>query len=143
MLAYFLNHYQISIDDSRKYPTLKMGYGQDVPVVHASAGMRRIIALAYLLVWAWQEHIEASKMLGNLPSNEIIFLIDEIEAHLHPQWQRSILPALLEVMAELTGHHDVRVQLIAATHSPLVLASAEPLFDMEKDAWFDLDIENR
>jgi hypothetical protein len=30
--------------------------------------------------------------------------------------------------------------LIAATHSPLILASAEPLFSATTDAWFDLDL---
>ena len=32
------------------------------------------------------------------------------------------------------------VQLIAATHSPLIMASLEPLFDEMKDAWLDLDL---
>jgi hypothetical protein len=35
------------------------------------------------------------------------------------------------------------VQVIAATHSPLLLASLEPIFDCEEDAWFDLDLERR
>jgi hypothetical protein len=43
-------------------------------------------------------------------------------------------------MDALTGNHDSQVQLIAATHSPLVLASLEPAFDSDKDAWFDLDL---
>ncbi len=29
---------------------------------------------------------------------------------------------------------------MAATHSPLIMASAEPLFDPEIDAWFDFDM---
>ena len=29
---------------------------------------------------------------------------------------------------------------IAATHSPLLLASIEPFFDAATDAWFDLDL---
>ncbi len=33
-----------------------------------------------------------------------------------------------------------KIQIIAATHSPLVLASAEPTFDESTDAWFDLDL---
>ncbi|MCX4247950.1 AAA family ATPase [Paraliomyxa miuraensis] len=49
---------------ARDIPTLRMSYGQDVPVVHASAGMRRIIALAYMLVWTWQEHVKASDLIG-------------------------------------------------------------------------------
>ena len=35
---------------------------------------------------------------------------------------------------------DAQVQLIVATHSPLVMASAEPRFDEALDAWFDLDL---
>lgn len=132
---------KLTADDPRRYPTLRMPYGEDVAVIHASAGMRRIIALTYLLIWAWQEHVAATKVRGESPAREIILLIDEIEAHLHPQWQRRIVPALLRVMDELTGKQGSRVQLLAVTHSPLVLASAEPFFDPGKDAWFDLDLE--
>lgn len=67
-------------------------------------------------------------------------MIDEIEAHLHPQWQRRIVPALLEVMDVLTGEHDSAVQLLVATHSPLVLASMESYFDPERDAIWSLDL---
>ncbi|WP_083403812.1 AAA family ATPase [Curtobacterium sp. MCBA15_001] len=47
-----------------------------------------------------------------------IILIDEIEAHLHPRWQRSVVPLLREVFPEC--------QFIVTTHSPLVVGSAEP-----------------
>jgi hypothetical protein len=130
---------KIALDDPKQYPTLRMPYGQDVAVVHASAGMRRILAVAYLLVWAWREHVASSQLLGTAPTNEIILIFDEIEAHLHPQWQRRIVPALLRVMDVLTGDHDASVQLIAATHSPLVLASVEPVFDHRQDKLFMLE----
>jgi hypothetical protein len=133
---------RISLDDVRDHPTLTMPYDQDVALVHASAGMRRIVALAYLLVWTWQEHLRACDILGRKPAREIIFLIDEIEAHLHPQWQRRIVPALLEVMEALTGKRDIPVQVITATHSPLVLASVEPYFDAQKDAIWELNLVN-
>lgn len=129
--------------DPKRYPTLRMPYGEDVAIIHASAGMRRIVALAYLLVWTWEEHLAAAKVRAERPAREIVFLIDEIEGHLHPQWQRRIVPALLEVMDALTGKHSSKVQLIAATHSPLVLASVEATFDADRDAWFDLDLEQR
>ena len=131
---------KLSLDDPKRYPTLQMPYGQEIPVILASAGMRRVIALAYLLVWTWQEHLAACQLRGSTPTKEIIFLIDEIEAHLHPRWQRRIVPALLDVMEALTGEHDVQVQLIAATHSPLVLASSEAHFDPTADAIWDLDL---
>lgn len=134
---------KLTVQDPQRYPTLRMPYGEDVAVIHASAGMRRVIALAYLLTWAFQEHVESAKLRGEKPAREIVFLIDEIEGHLHPQWQRRIVPALLSVMDALTGEHGSKVQLIAATHSPLVLASLEPFFDVDEDAWFDLDLDQK
>lgn len=132
---------RISLDDVRDIPTIRMPYQQDVAVVHASSGMRRIMALAYFLVWAWEEHKQAAKQLGEPAAKQITFLIDEIESHLHPSWQRSIVPALLSVMEKLTK--SAEVQLITATHSPLIMASVEPLFDAQQDAWFDLDFERK
>nr|WP_294508395.1 ATP-binding protein [uncultured Bilophila sp.] len=131
---------RVSIDDVRDIPTIRMPYG-DVPVLHASAGIRRILSLSYLLVWAWNEHLQAAELLGEQPTDQIIFLIDEVESHLHPKWQRVIIPALMEVVSSLTEKSSgIRVQIISATHSPLVLASLEPSFDDTRDAWFDLDM---
>ena len=130
---------RISLDDVRDMPTLRMPYGQDVPILHASAGMRRISALAYLLVWTWGEHLTASEQIGEPPSHQVIFLVDEVESHLHPRWQMRIIRSVLDVMANLVG--EANVQLIAATHSPLVLASVESVFDQAQDAWFDFDYE--
>ncbi len=127
-------------DSVKDLPSLRMPYGQDVPLIHASAGMRRIAALAYLLVWTWREHQLACERFRVNPAREIIFLIDEIECHLHPQWQRRIVPALLGVMDALTGSREVPVQLLAATHSPLVLASVEPSFQPDEDCIWDFDL---
>ncbi|MFB1490563.1 MULTISPECIES: AAA family ATPase [unclassified Thiocapsa] len=131
---------KVSLSDARKHPTIKMPYGLPVPLIHASAGIRRIVSLGYLLVWAWQEHLASAELQGVAPAREIVFLIDEVEAHLHPQWQRRIVPALLDVMEALTGKHTIPVQLITATHSPLVLASSESRFDDRKDAIWELDL---
>ena len=43
-----------------------------------------------------------------------IVLIDEVELHLHPAWQRDILPRLMNTFPN--------VQFMVTTHSPLVLA---------------------
>ncbi len=50
-------------------------------------------------------------------SLEAVILIDEIEAHLHPRWQRSVVPLLREILP--------RCQFIVTTHSPLVVGSAD------------------
>lgn len=126
--------------DARDFPSLTMPDGLHVPLVHVSAGIRRAVALAYLLVWAWKEHEFASREVGKPLAKQIILLVDEPEAHLHPRWQRAIVPALLEVVKTLTGDAGASMQLIAATHSPLVLASAEPSFNVEKDRLFSLDL---
>jgi hypothetical protein len=131
---------RISIHDVRDIPTIDLPYGT-IPVVHASAGMKRILALSYLLVWMWREHVEAAKLKNQAPSTSLVLLFDEVEAHLHPQWQRVIVPALLRVVRELSP--DIEVQILATTHAPLVLASLEPHFDDTKDALFHLDLVGR
>ncbi len=123
--------------DSRWIPTIRHSYGE-TPLVYASAGVRRIVALAYLIVWAWIEHKEQSNLVRRDPQNRMVILIDEIEAHLHPKWQRKILPALLDVQQDLAP--NLQMQLLVATHSPLVMASSEPLFDVGKDKIFHLDL---
>lgn len=46
-----------------------------------------------------------------------IVLIDEIEQHLHPRWQRNIMRLLMESFPQ--------VQFVATTHSPLVASGCE------------------
>ncbi len=121
-------------NDDRPMPTLRFPYG-DVPLVLCSAGIKRIVALAYMLVWAWDRHV---MVLGEdrETSGSMVLLIDETEAHLHPFWQRTVVPALMNVVQDLVDQIDVQVML--ATHSPLVLASVEPIFDEEQDSLFHL-----
>jgi hypothetical protein len=131
---------RLSLNDARDIPTIRMGYGQDVPIVHAALGVRRIVALAYMLSWAWREHKIAARQLGEAPTDQLVILFDEVEAHLHPRWQRMIVPALLKVGETLNAGHTASMQVLAATHSPLVLASVEPLFDIERDRLFTLEL---
>jgi AAA domain, putative AbiEii toxin, Type IV TA system len=129
---------RISVNDARDIPSLRTAYAKAVPILHASSGVRRIVALAYMLLWSWNEHRLAARQLGERPATKVIMLIDEVESHLHPRWQRAILGSLLKLASVL--HKRAKIQLIAVTHSPLVLASAEPSFDSVQDAWFDLDL---
>jgi hypothetical protein len=107
-----------------------MPYG-DVPLVYTSAAVQRILALAYALVWAWQEHLVSSEIVRREPQHHLVLIVDEVEAHLHPMWQRLIVPAIIKVASGLS--RAVKPQIHVATHSPLVLASVETVFDSEHD----------
>ena len=54
-----------------------------------------------------------------------IVLIDEVDAHLHPQWQRNVIPALQKTFESC--------QFIVSTHSPQVLSNVdrESIFILE------------
>lgn len=122
-------------------PTLRIG-NSIVPVAVASAGIRRVLALAYLLVWAWHEHRLAARLLGNEPDARVALLIDEPETHLHPAWQRRVIPSVMEAVQGLRDQHDSTTQVIMATHAPLVLGSLEPIFQEDRDALFHLQLRN-
>lgn len=50
----------------------------------------------------------------------VILLLDEVDIHLHPKWQRRILPAIQKLLPN--------AQVFVSTHSPFVVGSVE-------DAW--------
>jgi hypothetical protein len=131
---------RISLNDIRDIPTIKLPY-DTIPITHASAGMKRILSLAYILVWMQSENLIISKMLKQKPAHQLIFLMDEVESHLHPRWQRSIVPAILKVIEKLQQKIDV--QAFITTHSPLVLASVEPIFDEEIDKLFLFELNKK
>ena len=126
-------------NDSREIPTLVHPYGT-VPVIFESAGIRRIVTLAYLLVWAWEEHKIRARQQQHPEERQMIVLIDEAEAHLHPKWQRVILPALLGIGSDL--HEEMTVQWMVASHSPLVMASGESIWNGDLDTLFHLDMDS-
>ena len=121
--------------DPRNLPTVRQIYG-DVPVLFASAGIQRILLLTYLIIWSWQEHLLASEQAGVSPQRKMVIVVDELEAHLHPKWQRLVLPGLMSIGKLLST--DLKIQVIAATHSPMVLASVEDEFSDESDVLANL-----
>ena len=129
---------RLSLDDARDIPSIATHHAGAVPVLHASAGVRRAVALAYMLTWARSEHQLAVSQTGRPAARQVIVLFDEVESHLHPRWQRSILKSLQEASSAIFA--GLAFQYLVSTHSPLVLASAEPWFDAEQDAWFDIDL---
>jgi len=65
----------------------------------------------------------ASKMMDKYPESEnplsepAIILIDEIDLHLHPKWQRTLIDKL--------SFHFPKAQFIVTAHSPLIVQAAE------------------
>jgi hypothetical protein len=86
--------------------------GKQLPFDLLPDGLRSIIgwmAHALVMVEIWLQG-------GRDPrGSEAIFLLDEPESHLHPAWQRKILPAF--------QHLFPKAQIFVATHSPFVIAS--------------------
>ncbi len=87
--------------------------GQIVPTIALSDGYRSILALAGDLVWRL---ITAYPNSDDPLNEEGVVLIDELDIHLHPIWQRDIAGWLQEQFPKL--------QFIVATHSPLIAAGA-------------------
>lgn len=125
--------------DEQEMPALRMPYGT-IPFVHSSAGVQRVVGLVYVMIWTWFRHQRRAKMAGRNPQDHLMLIVDEIEAHLHPRWQRSIVPSVLAAVEALAG--ELTTQLHLATHSPLVLASTESIFEHRNDALHHLILDN-
>jgi ABC-type multidrug transport system ATPase subunit len=76
-----------------------------------SSGTQGTLLWLYALALKMARHYNWEDGWENKPA---ILLIDEIENHLHPTWQRRVIPALLE--------HFPGLQIFATTHSPFVVA---------------------
>jgi predicted ATP-binding protein involved in virulence len=85
--------------------------GQKVPTISLSDGFRSVIALAGDLIWRL---LQAFPNIDDPTQASGVVLIDELDIHLHPSWQRQIAGWLRDVFPNL--------QFFVATHSPLVAA---------------------
>ena len=86
-------------------------YGE-VPISALSLGYQTVAALAVDLAWKLFERYPKS---GDPLQQPAIVLIDEIDLHLHPVWQRSIKKTL--------GEFFPQIQFVATAHSPLMAQS--------------------
>jgi predicted ATP-binding protein involved in virulence len=88
--------------------------GERLPISHLSAGYRNV--LWTLLDIGWRcVMLNPFLQKDVFKETEGLVLIDEIDLHLHPQWQRRIVDILQEAFP--------KIQFVLTTHSPLVLAS--------------------
>lgn len=90
---------------------LRKNDGLDIPFEALSGGEKAFFLLAVDL---------ARRLLLEFPGNSLaeapgFVCIDEIELHLHPAWQRTILTSLMDLFP--------RCQFVISTHSPQVIGS--------------------
>lgn len=97
--------------------------GQRLTVNQLSDGEKCMIALIGDLA---RRFSIANPTLDNPLTGTGIVIIDEIDLHLHPKWQRLVVPKLLEVFPHC--------QFIVSTHSPHVITHVRPesLFLLEQ-----------
>ena len=88
--------------------------GLDVPFSALSDGYRAFLSWLGDLVY----HLHLDCPTGKkLVDHHGIVLVDEIDLHLHPSWQLTLLPTIAKELPHL--------QFIVTSHSPLVVSSLE------------------
>ena len=100
----------VSEDEQGLYPAFGTPDG-DLPLDVLSQGTQSIVQFVAHLLLGYAEYYDFPPDLKDKPG---IAIIDEIDAHLHPTWQRRIIPALTRNFPSL--------QIFCSTHSPLMLA---------------------
>jgi predicted ATP-binding protein involved in virulence len=81
----------------------------------------RQLGYGYQTLIAWMVDF-ASRMVERYPESPdplaepAVVLVDEIDLHLHPKWQRTVV--------QLLSEHFPNTQFIATAHSPLIVQSA-------------------
>ena len=100
----------IGEDDGGLFPEFRTIDG-NLPLNVLSQGTQSIIQWLARFLFGYSQYYDYPENLEQKPA---ILIVDEIDAHLHPSWQRRIIPAMTNNFPNL--------QLFCATHSPLMLA---------------------
>lgn len=85
------------------------------PIKHLSDGYKNIIGIVTDILYRiilLNPHLKTKNSILNVPG---IVLIDEIDLHLHPKWQRKIVSLLCELFPN--------IQFFITTHSPFIIQS--------------------
>ncbi|WP_353570627.1 AAA family ATPase, partial [Candidatus Albibeggiatoa sp. nov. BB20] len=95
-------------------PVFKLN-GKECYLDELSSGFKSFLVIIFSIVdWCEGIYEDENALLENVQGT---VLIDEIDAHLHPKWQMTIIRTLKDLFPKL--------QFIVTTHSPHVIASAE------------------
>ena len=97
-------------DEMGLFPRLETPDGT-LPINLLSQGTQSIMQWLARLLFGYAEYYDFPQELEEKPG---VLIIDEIDAHLHPSWQRRVIPTLTRYFPKL--------QIFCSTHSPLMLA---------------------
>lgn len=86
----------------------------ELPVNRLSHGYQGMLALVMDFA---RRLAQANPHLANPLEAEAICMIDEVDLHLHPEWQQRVVPDLLKAFP--------KTQFIVTTHSPQVLTAVK------------------
>lgn len=104
---------------------IEMNDGRTLPFLYLSDGVRNFFALiadiAYKCV-VLNSHLKERV----LEKTQGIVLIDELDLHLHPDWQKKIVSSLRNTFPA--------IQFVASTHSPFLIQEAEYLIKLKNNA---------
>ena len=107
---------------------VEASWAADMPLRDLADGYKStFLWVSDFLGWA----LDAQPDVGSLSDITGIVLVDELEQHLHPQWQRDVVHSLQTAFP--------RIQFITSTHSPLVARSVANLERHGRDRLYHLN----
>ncbi len=108
--GYVIEFLRIGEDERGLFPEFRTPDG-NLPLNVLSQGTQSIIQWLSHFLFGYAQYYDYPEDLTEKPG---VLIVDEIDAHLHPSWQRRIIPALTNNFPNL--------QIFCSTHSPLMLA---------------------
>lgn len=104
----------LQFDMSESRVMVNFGEAKSVPFEHLSDGQRTVLSLFFDIA---HRCVIMNPHLGEDVNEQVkgVVLIDELDLHLHPIWQRNIVKSLRNTFP--------KIQFICTTHSPFILQS--------------------
>ncbi|ANC77410.1 hypothetical protein ABE65_011590 [Fictibacillus phosphorivorans] len=95
---------------------LLTSFGKEIYFEYLSSGYKSVLFLLLGLIKQIEHRFKDPRI--SVKDFDGVILIDELDLHLHPQWQAKLIEIFKEVIPN--------AQIIASTHSPHMLQVAEP-----------------
>ncbi|MRT39599.1 AAA family ATPase [Acinetobacter sp. RIT698] len=114
LIAPFNSNFQYLDTKANLEPMFSL-YGKECYLEELSSGFQAIFSIIVNIIqWIEATNVEGSKSIKDASGT---VLIDELDLHLHPEWQLTLRNGLISIFPN--------IQFIVTSHSPHLLASAE------------------